>query len=304
MSANESRDHHVVPQFYLRNFAIDPERQRVATLAKEGDMAVWMERSIKTIGYERDFYVHFESGRPVSVETDIGRRLETPISGSDTWKKIASGRADALDRSDRSILYALVRHLEARTPHYLATGDELMRMANDPNSEIAFSDEEREMYRAMLDEPEALRAMFNRMATSRFDARAYDGAMITVVRSAKPLRTSTTPVRAMKAPAHPKMTKLPPGGMPFQRVLTLNRRTLVCVIDGDFDGAFQNIEIDEDHAVGINRATARHFAHFPMVRHMLTTRDRLVEDMGWANYNLVSEGPSKIVFKQHTGRNA
>src|SRR2546423_840532 len=115
------RDHHYVPQFFLRNFAIDPERKRIATVAKHGDRAIWAERSIESLGYERDLYVHLRRGVPVSVETTINTRIETPISQSDPWAKIASGNTAALDRFDKPVLYALIRHLEARTPHYSNT---------------------------------------------------------------------------------------------------------------------------------------------------------------------------------------
>lgn len=71
---SEPRDHHFVPQFFLRSFAVDEEQTKVTTLAKEGDVAVWMERSIKSIGYERYFNVHMERGRPVSVETAMVSR--------------------------------------------------------------------------------------------------------------------------------------------------------------------------------------------------------------------------------------
>ncbi|WP_223565036.1 DUF4238 domain-containing protein [Agrobacterium tumefaciens] len=103
MAPNEPRDHHYVPQFFLRNFAVDQEKTRITTVGKHGPMAIWSERSIENLGYERDFYVHMRDGIPVSVETDINRRVETPISQSDTWAKIASGQTDALDRSDRAI---------------------------------------------------------------------------------------------------------------------------------------------------------------------------------------------------------
>jgi hypothetical protein len=72
---------------------------------------VWAERSIQKIAYERDYYVHMVGSIPVSVESDINRGIETPLSQSDTWSKIASGRTDALDASDKPILYALIRHL-------------------------------------------------------------------------------------------------------------------------------------------------------------------------------------------------
>lgn len=145
----DPRDHHYAPQFYLRNFAVDPERRKIATVAKNNAMAIWSVRSIEGLGYERDFYVHMTHGAPVSVETRINRRLETPISASDTWAKIASGRADALDRSDRAVLYALVRHLHARTPHARETTRQMAEMAKSADREIPFSRGERAMYAAM-----------------------------------------------------------------------------------------------------------------------------------------------------------
>lgn len=201
---NAPRDHHIVPQFFLRNFAVDDARTKIATVAKDGQMAIWMERSIKGVGYERDFYVHLSRGRPISVETEINNSIETPISQSDTWAKIVDGRSDALDQSDRPILYALVRHLEARTPHYLETGLQLAEMASDPNSAMPFSDEEREMYAVQRTNPEFAKAMFNFMVTRPFDEREYDSSLIIVARSPIPLRTSTTPVIAVKS-SHPAM---------------------------------------------------------------------------------------------------
>lgn len=46
----EPRDHHVVPQFLLRNFTLDEARTKIATVAKEGDRAIWKERSIRGLG--------------------------------------------------------------------------------------------------------------------------------------------------------------------------------------------------------------------------------------------------------------
>src|SRR5205814_425338 len=97
-TAQEPRNHHYAPQFFLRNFAVDEEKQRITTVSKHGPVAVWAERSIQEIAYERDLYVHMVGSVPVSVETSINRRIETPISQSDTWAKISTGR------TDRSIL--------------------------------------------------------------------------------------------------------------------------------------------------------------------------------------------------------
>src|SRR5215210_4352525 len=128
------RDHHYAPQFFLRNFAVDSERRKITTVAKNGQYAVWAKRSIERLGYDRDLYVHLQRGVPVSVETEINRRVETPISKSETWEKITSNRTECLDRSDKPLLYALIRHLEARTPHFQATGSELARLAASEDS--------------------------------------------------------------------------------------------------------------------------------------------------------------------------
>ena len=291
------RRHHVIPQFVLRNFAIDEARTKVTTLAKEGRVAVWRERSIRSIGFERDFYVHFAMGRPVSVERGINRLVETPISKSDTWAKIVAGRSADLDASDRPILYSLVRHLEARTPHYRQTGRELAEMAADPDSAVEFTDEEREMYASLRANPDLAKAMFNAMAVRSF-ADDYDCSLIQVARSPIPLRTTTTPVLALPAPAHAAMAMPLPGLLPFQRALAVDPHTLILVVVGDFDGAFVNCEMPLDVAYGFNRSVAGQFSHFPMVRHMVCGRHRLVQDMTWAPYDLVAETPAKVVFRR------
>lgn len=157
----------------------------------------------------------------------------------------------ALDSSDRPILYALIRHLEARTPHYEATGRELAEMEADPESPMPFSDEERAMYAAQNARPGLAKAMFNALAATRFAEREYAGSMIMILRSPIRLRTSTTPAIALSAPPHPNMA-LPLNGMvPLQRALTLNPTTIALLIVGDFDGAFFN------HAIGLDVAQAQ-----------------------------------------------
>jgi len=185
-----------------------------------------------------------------------------------------------------------------RTPHYLTTGNELAEMADDPDSDIPFTDEERSMYALCRSDPEFARFMFNVMATTRYNKRDFDSALILVARSPIRLRTSTTPVIAAPAPRHFAMSLPLPGMVPFQRALTVNPHTLVTVTVGDFGGHFSNNMIDEEMAVGINRTFAGHFATFPNVRHLVTSRERLIEDMTSAPYEVVSDTPAKIVFRR------
>ncbi len=298
MPLNAPRDHHYVPQFYLRNFACDPEKRKIRTLAKEGEYAIWAERSIESLGFERDLYVHSVAGVPVSVEDAINRLIETPISQSDTWAKIQSGRIDALDRSDKPILYAFIRHLEARTPHYRVTQQELAQFAADPNSDIPFTEEEREQYAEMRGNPTLTRAFVNYLSASTdWTEAAYRGSGLTVVRTAKPLRSSTTPVLVIRAPEHPALRMSLPGMVPFTYNLVLNPTTVVNLVLGDFDDGFLNVEQGEDFRLGMNRHFTGQFGPFPHVRHMITDNGpELSADMEWAHYRLLRSGHRKIVF--------
>ncbi|CAN5156077.1 hypothetical protein BH10PSE4_BH10PSE4_46690 [soil metagenome] len=299
MTGEEPRDHHYAPQFYLRNFAIDAERRKIATIAKNGSRVIWGERSIETLGYERDFYVHQTDGAPVSVETAINRRIETPISASETWRKIASGRADMLDRSDRSILYALVRHLKTRTPHALQTSLELAQMAAGPNSEIPFTDEERTMYAAIRAWPGGVKAFMNLAASNMLWSREnFESCALIVLRSPIPLRASTTPVLSVPAPPNPALSQPLPGMSAYVEILPLAPTTMLILALGDFGGAFSNTAMTLDEARHYNRQFIGQLRHFDPIRHVITGRDGLVEEMAWAGYETVAASEHKIVFRR------
>lgn len=296
----EPRDHHYAPQFYLRNFAADPEGLKIHTVGKSGDTAVWTQRSIEGIGYERDFYVHLEDGAPVSVETLINEQIETPISTSPTWRKIRED-PQALDHSDRLLLYALVHHLKMRTPHALATARELEAMAASPDSPIPLSDYERRMYAQIAASPGGQKAHLNRMAVGPgWDPYTVASCMIGVVHSATPLRSSTTPVMAVTIPDDPRLHLPAPGMTPYMDVLPLTPNLMVTVTVGDFNGAFSVTRMDHLSARGFNRHRVAQFEKFEGTRHLITGRDDLVEDMLWAPFDLLSQGERKIVFRRRS----
>lgn len=302
--SNAPRDHHYTPQFYLRNFAIDPDQRKITTVAKHGHVAVWRKRSIKSIGYERDLYIHSHFGVPVSVETTISKRIETPISQSDTWAKITSGRTDALNLTDKPILYSLIRHLEVRTPHYLAGMRELERLAFDPNSGMQFSAEERLHYAMQRAMTGATEAQFNAMSASlAWTEDTYRGAGLSIHRSPIPLRTTTTPVLVVPAPHHPAPNLPLPGLIPVSYFVSLNRYTLASLTLGAFDGdAFMNTEIDATVARGINRRYAAQFAYFDNVRHLIAdSGDELMADMTWAPYDVIEQDERTIRFRRRDG---
>ena len=299
MANNEPIDHHYVPQFLLRNFATDSGRLRVRSLAKHGDRAVWKERSIKGIGFEKNLYVHFFRGAPVSVETDVNRNIETPIAESQTWQKIAEGRPEELDASDKPILYALVRHLNSRTPHFRRTIDELEALANDPLAQMEFSAEEREQYAFMKSNPEFKSALMNRMASdTSWQADAFEGALVMVWRSPVALRTGTTPVLSLPAPADPRVRLDGPGIVPTQLVAALSPSVAISVVLGEFEHDFQNVEIGTDAAMGLNRYYIGQFAYFEQMRHVICEREGLEAEMLWARYTLETASSSRMVFRR------
>jgi hypothetical protein len=259
-------------------------------------------RSIEGLGYERDLYVHLRHGAPVSVETTINRRLETPISASETWEKITSGRTDALDRTDRPVLYALIRHLQARTPHARETARQLAEMAASPTSEIPFTPHEREMYAAVRASPGGHAAYMNAMASSLdWAAEDFDSCGISIFRSPIPLKASTTPVLSVKAPAHPALKLSLPGMTPFSFVLPLDPNTLAMLTIGDFDGHLNNYDMPVTAAQGFNQQYVGQFAFFPKIRHLITGREGLAEAMTWASYDFVEEDQRKVVFRRRPG---
>lgn len=295
------RKHHYVPQFYLRNFASDAEKQKIATVSKNGEYAVWATRSIETLGYERDLYVHLHSGAPISVETILNQKVEIPISRSDTWKKISSGRTDLLDISDKPILYALIRHLEVRTPHFLETGKNITRIATNSNNSEQFTDEERKHYSFLAAFPEKAKQMFNLMSsTLDWTEHEFRNATLAIYRSPIPLRSSTTPVFPIRAPAHPAIHLPLPGQIPFQRMFVLNKYTFASLVIGSFDDEFINEAISVDIAKGLNRHFVGQFSHFEHVRHLITQRNDLIIDMTWAPYDLIDEKPEKITFRRRS----
>lgn len=303
MGKQEPRDHHYAPQFYLRNFAVDAEKRKIATVAKNGHVAVWSVRSIEGLGFERDFYVHIRNGAPVSIETAINRRLETPISASQTWKKIVTGNAAALDRSDRPVLYALIRHLQARTPHARETARQLMEMAASPRGEIAFSDNERAMYAAMRRSAGGHVAYMNSMAASlEWAEEEFESCGLWIFRSPIPLTASTTPVLSIKAPPHPALKMDFPGMTPFSFVLPLDPNTIAVLAIGKFDGAFANETISVDTARGFNQRYVGQFSFFEPIRHLITGREGLMEAMTWGPYDFVEEDNRKVVFRRRPGR--
>lgn len=299
----EAHLNHYAPRFYLRNFASDPDRKKITTLQKHGSRAVWGERSIKSIGQETDFHVREQDGQLISIEGAINARIENPISSSRTWRKIVAGRIQDLGRTDRAVLYALVRHLEVRTLHYRNMSHEVSELAANPHSELVFSAEEQEMYAQIRTTPGLQDEIAHMMASElSWAAEEFESSSISVLRFRIPIYASTAPVLVMKAPPHPALRSQQLVGLtPHVYVLPLSPFACVMLSIGDFGGAFTNFEAPDEVAIGLQRMFVAQFGYFPVIRHLVCHSDGLLEHLEWAGYKkLESASRHNIVFERRT----
>ena len=289
--------HHYVPQFFLRNFSVDDEQKKVMALQKHGDRAVWAKKSIKSIAYEHDLYVHMDGSTPVSVEEKINTGFETPISQTGTWEKVSAGAIADLDTSDRAVLYSLVRNFEARTPHYRNTLRELSVLAGRPDSDMNFSAEEKATYAELRANPLRISELANKMASStEWTAREFLSCGISVWRVREPAYVCTTPVHIMKSPNHPRLRSSQAGFVPHSSLMPLTPNAYVSLSLGDFDGAFLNHEVDAEVEMGLKRQIVAQFSYWPIVKHMVCGGDGLVDHLKWAGYNCTSDSTNDKTF--------
>jgi hypothetical protein len=301
VSNEEPRKHHYVPQFFLRNFAVDEERKKVTAVRKHGNKAVWAQTSIKSIAFETDFYVHTENGAPVSVETTINRNIETPISNSETWRKIADGAIADLDASDRSVLYSLVRNFEVRTPHYRNTIQELAQLAIEPDSGMQFSDEEQEMYALLGSDRTLMETYVNETAANaRWSTNEFYSCGITVCQVSEPTYVCTTPVHPMKVPTSAALHSVQLGLEPVSQLMPLTPNSYIILSLGDFDGSFTNQKVDADVEQGLKRQIVGQFGFWPKIEHMVCPSDGLQEHLEWAGFEIVRDTPNKKIFERNT----
>ncbi|MEM8571992.1 MAG: DUF4238 domain-containing protein [Pseudomonadota bacterium] len=289
--------HHFVPQFFLRNFAVDDQQKKVMALYKHGDRAVWKSRSIKSIAFEHDLYVHMNGSTPVSVEEKINTDVETPISQSDTWEKVSSGAIADLDATDRAVLYSLVRHFESRTPHYRNTLRELSLLAGRPDHGMNFSQNEKAIYAELRANPRLISEFANEMAShTEWTTREFFSCGISILRVHQPAYVCTTPVHIMKVEHHPHLRASQTGLVPYIYLMPMTPNAYISLSLGDFDGAFLNYDIGAEIEMALKRQIVGQFSYWPIVKHMVCAGDGLVDHLKWAGYNCTSDSTTKKTF--------
>ncbi len=288
---------HYAPQFYLRNFAIDADKKKVTAVKKQGSKAIWQICSIRSIGSAKDLYTRQVGSELVSFESKIDRTIESPLAKTQTWQKICAGDAHLLDASDKPMLYAIVRHLEARTPHWRKTMEELSQLSSNPGFTMA--DSERAFFASLRDDSFVAEEVFENQASSLgWTVENYHRANISVFRTSVRLKTSTNPVFNIRVPDHPGLYLPLPGMIPYMNVLPITPHALVTLVMGDIGSGFINMEIDDSAAAGFNRQRVGQFAFFPTINHLICDREDVVSEMTWGPYSLDYETDKKVVFSR------
>lgn len=115
VAASEPKNHHYVPQFYLRRFVCRDDQNKVQVLERHRDIVVSDRKSIRRIGHEERMHDFEVGGVAHSIEGALNRAVETPFSTSSTWLKISSGNCAGLNGTDRLPIYGFARHLQLRS---------------------------------------------------------------------------------------------------------------------------------------------------------------------------------------------
>jgi len=115
---------------------------------------------------------------------------------------------------------------------------------------------------------------------------------MTIMRSRIPFRSSTTPVLSIPAPDDSALATPLPGAVPYQSVLVLEPHTAVSLVIGSFNRGFGNIVVEDKVVRALNRHFVAQFSMFDAVRHIVTPRAELIDDMTWAPYDLKADASS------------
>ncbi len=204
MKASEPREHHYVPQFYMRRFACADDKNKVRTLERYGQTLVADRKSIERIGYENHLHDFVESGEPGSIELDLNKVIETPFSNGRTWCKIVAGDYAALDRIDGLSIYGFARHLQRRnlaTLRFMET-EHARYLAGQLNG---ISTEGHAMHRWLAETPGGAHQIFRAGAMDTTLPADADAINIIVCRAPIPFRTTTNPTLVVSQPGVPSV---------------------------------------------------------------------------------------------------
>jgi hypothetical protein len=277
---NAPKQHHYVPQFYLRRFASADDRNKVRTVERHSDMLVADRKSIGSIGYEEGLHDFEVNGAKGSIERDLNDTIETPFSNSRTWSKIEHADWAALDEADGFSIYGFARHLQRRNLNMrrFIENEHARFLAGEI---VCLTVDERAMHEWIAAAPGRAHEFFREAALDTAmpdDAHAIN---VMICRSPIPFRTSTNPNLIVSQPGVESMF-----GQMFNSLrtwwLTLDRHCGAFIIAGGPPG-FSNQSVPPEIARVVNRGVLIQLLHGD-ARYMLADDAFVKVDLEWAGF--------------------
>lgn len=290
---NDAKKHHYVPQFYLRKFSCPDDDNKVPTISRHNPYLIKKRSSIGRIGYEDYLYKVTDENIELCIERSLNLTIETPISQSETWRKIDKGKPELLNKGDKLVIYIFMRHLESRNIETLEFLKSEQTRIRDPKYRKEYSDEERRMHDQISSTPKGANQFYLGMSRNIDQyLEEYKRASISIFGSSIPIRTSTNPV--VNVPMHSfqnrkfdpnEVTKWLPLCPKFGAMLFLNDS--YC----DF-GTFQLVE--EEVIRTLNRLYLIQLLNSRTTMHMVASDEYLFNDFEWSGVKVDPSNPRKF----------
>lgn len=281
--SNTPKKHHYVPQFYLKQFSSSSDANKVTTLRFNGANVIRGKSAIKNIGYEDHLYSINDSGINTCIEESINHDIESPITQSSTWQKIAENKPESLSKMDMPAIYFLARHLQARN---IESYEFIVREAHSeqsPSFAPDYTQEEREMQAYIRSSPNNAKEFFLLMSKNMDQYYGdFEHTRVTICVSDIPLRTSTNPSIFLP------IDNISDLGFEFgQRNywLPLSRSFgALVMLQHRSPGFTSSIHIPIPISRHINKAYIIQMLEMKSLRYCIADDETIEEDLNWAHY--------------------
>ena len=287
---------HYVPQFYLRQFAVAGDANKVAVVERHRDILASGRKSVGSIGYEEGLHDFVEDGVAGSIEGAVNKVIETPLSDSRTWEKIETGNFAKLEDVYGLSIYGFARHLYRRNI-------QMLRFMEAENARFRagrlfeLTADERAMHRRIADSPGGPHQLFR--ASVLDTAMPEDAAAINVMvcQSPVPFRSSTNPTLIVSQPGQKSIL-----GEMFNSLrtwwLSLDRHWGAFIIAGGPPG-FTNNVVEPAVARVINQRFLIQLLHGD-ARYMLADDPFLEADLEWAGFKFEQRTTHGVRYRADT----
>lgn len=294
---NKANKHHYVPQFYLRQFCCDDDVNKVTTMSLNKPFIIKGKKAIKCIAYEDKLYSISNDKIEWCIEEWLNKKIETPISQSDTWTKIRNNKPELINEDDKLILYLFIRHLESRNIELLQfIRSENSRIKN-PNYVNEYSESEHELHSYIDATPNGPERYFLEISSDiNHFLIAFKKATISILESNIPIRTSTNPVVMLPE----SMTYKEGHKNVIAKWLPLSSRFGALLYMSDTRSDFYKSDTVENDVIrALNRLYLIQLLNAKTVRHMIANDEYLLDDFSWAGIKSDSKNPRKFKVPAH-----